>query len=255
MEVDEASAAPPAASSSAASSGKRDLTANLPWVEKYRPDSLTDLVSQGDIVSTLERLIGANRLPHLLFYGPPGTGKTSTVLALAKQLYGPKWRSMTLELNASDDRGIDVVREQIKSFAGTRKLFSTGVKLIILDEADAMTNDAQFALRRGEYLHSCCNRVHSLTACFSNSLSPYTPRCTCSHRKVHTHHPFLPSLQLCQQDHSGFAVTLHPFSLRPASKRADQGPPSVCGGKGGSYHPVAVLRRDSHPETGQRRHA
>ena len=86
----------------------------------------------------------------MLFYGPPGTGKTSTILAIAKRLYGPQWKSMTLELNASDDRGIDVVRDQIKSFAGTRKLFSTGVKLVILDEADAMTQDAQFALRRGE---------------------------------------------------------------------------------------------------------
>jgi replication factor C subunit 3/5 len=93
-------------------------------------------------------LIDANRLPHLLFYGPPGTGKTTTILALARKLYGPAYQSMVLELNASDDRGIDVVREQIKSFAGTRKLFSTGVKLIVLDEADNMTNDAQFALRR-----------------------------------------------------------------------------------------------------------
>jgi len=123
--------------------------AALPWVEKYRPTSLAELVSQGEIVNTINRLIDANRLPHLLFYGPPGTGKTSTVLAIAKRLYGPQWQSMTLELNASDDRGIDVVREQIKSFAGTRKLFSTGVKLVVLDEADAMTADAQFALRRG----------------------------------------------------------------------------------------------------------
>lgn len=150
MEID-APASSSAAPAPVLPSGKRDLTANLPWVEKYRPESLDDLVSQGDIVSTLEKLIGANRLPHLLFYGPPGTGKTSTVLALAKKLYGPKqWRQMVLELNASDDRGIDVVRDQIKSFAGTRKLFSSGVKLIILDEADAMTNEAQFALRRGE---------------------------------------------------------------------------------------------------------
>ena len=112
------------------------------------PARLLSSTAQGDIVSTLTRLISANRLPHLLFYGPPGTGKTSTVLALAKQLYGRSWASMTLELNASDDRGIDVVREQIKNFAGTRKLFSSGVKLVILDEADAMTADAQFALRR-----------------------------------------------------------------------------------------------------------
>ena len=88
-------------------------------------------------------MIEANKLPHLLFYGPPGTGKTSTILAIAKQLYGKSVRSMTLELNASDDRGIGVVRDQIKSFASTRKLFSSGVKLIILDEADALTKDAQ----------------------------------------------------------------------------------------------------------------
>lgn len=103
--------------------------------------------------TAVDRLIDAGKLPHLLFYGPPGTGKTSTILACAKRLYGEKgWRSMTLVLNASDDRGIGVVREQIKGFAETKKLFSTGVKLIILDEADAMTSDAQFALRRGEML-------------------------------------------------------------------------------------------------------
>ena len=123
-------------------------TSYLPFVEKYRPTQLDELVSQSDIISTVSRLIDAGRLPHLLFYGPPGTGKTTTILALARKLYGPNFQSMVLELNASDDRGIDVVREQIKTFAGTRKLFSTGVKLVILDEADAMTNDAQFALRR-----------------------------------------------------------------------------------------------------------
>lgn len=120
----------------------------LPFVEKYRPERLEDLTGQSDIVQTIIRLIEVGRLPHLLFYGPPGTGKTSTILAIARRLYGSGYKDMVLELNASDDRGIDVVREQIKDFAGTRKLFSTGVKLIILDEADAMTHDAQFALRR-----------------------------------------------------------------------------------------------------------
>ena len=120
----------------------------LPFVEKYRPERLEDLTGQSDIVQTIIRLIAVGRLPHLLFYGPPGTGKTSTILAIARRLYGSGYKDMVLELNASDDRGIDVVREQIKDFAGTRKLFSNGVKLIILDEADAMTHDAQFALRR-----------------------------------------------------------------------------------------------------------
>ncbi|KAG2229886.1 hypothetical protein INT48_004012 [Thamnidium elegans] len=121
---------------------------NLPWVEKYRPKTLDDLVSQDNITSTIEKFIEAKKLPHLLFYGPPGTGKTSTILASARQLYGDKFKSMILELNASDDRGIDVVREQIKNFASTRNIYSSGFKLIVLDEADAMTNQAQAALRR-----------------------------------------------------------------------------------------------------------
>ncbi|KNC79931.1 replication factor C subunit 5 [Sphaeroforma arctica JP610] len=120
----------------------------LPWVEKYRPKCMDDLVSHTDIISTIQTFIKEDRVPHMLFYGPPGTGKTSTILAVAQQIYGPKYKNMILELNASDDRGIDVVREKIKSFASTRTIFSSGYKLIILDEADAMTNAAQAALRR-----------------------------------------------------------------------------------------------------------
>eukprot|EP00586_Coscinodiscus_wailesii_P010571 CAMPEP_0172505394 /NCGR_PEP_ID=MMETSP1066-20121228/186120_1 /TAXON_ID=671091 /ORGANISM="Coscinodiscus wailesii, Strain CCMP2513" /LENGTH=370 /DNA_ID=CAMNT_0013281987 /DNA_START=30 /DNA_END=1142 /DNA_ORIENTATION=- len=122
----------------------------LPWVEKYRPKRLEDLVAHEDIISIITTLIDSDNLPHLLLYGPPGTGKTSTIVAAAKRLYGSTsaYKSMTLELNASDARGIDVVRNEIKEFAGTRQLFSQGIKLIILDEADAMTSDAQFALRR-----------------------------------------------------------------------------------------------------------
>lgn len=87
-------------------------------------------------------------MPHLLLYGPPGTGKTSTILSVAKKLNGKNYQAMTLELNASDDRKISVVRDRIKDFASTRSIFDTGLKLVILDEADAMTNDAQAALRR-----------------------------------------------------------------------------------------------------------
>ncbi|RXG59986.1 Replication factor C subunit 5 [Armadillidium vulgare] len=128
---------------------KEEKNKNLPWVEKYRPKSLDDLISHEQIISTINRFINEGHLPHLLFYGPPGTGKTSTILACARKLYSPKeFNSMVLELNASDDRGIGVVREQILSFASTRTIFSSGFKLVILDEADAMTNDAQNALRR-----------------------------------------------------------------------------------------------------------
>ncbi|PPQ69824.1 hypothetical protein CVT26_014202 [Gymnopilus dilepis] len=121
---------------------------NLPWVEKYRPVNLDDVVSHKDIITTIERFIEKNRLPHLLFYGPPGTGKTSTILAVARRIYGADYKKQILELNASDERGIDVVREQVKQFAETRTLFSKGFKLIILDEADMMTQQAQAALRR-----------------------------------------------------------------------------------------------------------
>ncbi|PFH51797.1 hypothetical protein AMATHDRAFT_141794 [Amanita thiersii Skay4041] len=121
---------------------------NLPWVEKYRPVTLDDVVSHKDITATIEKFIEKNRLPHLLFYGPPGTGKTSTILAVARRIYGPGYRKQIFELNASDDRGIDTVREQIKQFAETRTLFAKGYKLIILDEADMMTQAAQAALRR-----------------------------------------------------------------------------------------------------------
>lgn len=140
----------------AASKGKNvvvmaPFTKSTPWVEKYRPQSLADVAAHRDIVDTIDRLTSENKLPHLLLYGPPGTGKTSTILAVARKIYGPQYHNMILELNASDDRGIDVVRQQIQDFASTQS-FSFGVKasvkLVLLDEADAMTKDAQFALRR-----------------------------------------------------------------------------------------------------------
>jgi len=128
----------------------------LPWVEKYRPSSLGQLVAHEDIIRTIERMMNKRQLPHMLLHGPPGTGKTSTITALAKTMYKEKYKSMTLELNASDARGIDVVRDQIKTFVSVKQLFQSSgsgsadgqPKLVILDEADNMTNTAQFALRR-----------------------------------------------------------------------------------------------------------
>ena len=127
------------------------------WVEKYRPNSVDDLISQEFIKDTMKQFIKKKRMPHLLFYGPPGTGKTSTILSVAKIIYGVNYKNMILELNASDDRNIKVVREQIKEFAKTQNNFSIFMtdksnmvkyKLIILDEIDSMTQDAQFCLRR-----------------------------------------------------------------------------------------------------------
>ncbi|THC92526.1 hypothetical protein EYZ11_008009 [Aspergillus tanneri] len=164
---------------------------NLPWVEKYRPVSLDDVSGHRDILATINKFVDANRLPHLLLYGPPGTGKTSTILALARGIYGEKnMRQMVLELNASDDRGIDVVREQIKTFASTKQIFSmapkstTGgsslasYKLIILDEADAMTSTAQMALRRIMEKYTANTRF-CIIANYTHKLSPaLLSRCT-----------------------------------------------------------------------------
>ncbi|KAI5964128.1 RFC3 [Candida pseudojiufengensis] len=155
---------------------------NLPWVEKYRPDNLQEVYGQNEIVTTIKKFNETGKLPHLLFYGPPGTGKTSTIIALAKEIYGPNYKNMVLELNASDDRGIDVVRNQIKNFASTRQIFTSNnspqFKLIILDEADAMTSVAQNSLRRiiekfTKYCRFC------ILANYSHKLNPaLISRCT-----------------------------------------------------------------------------
>lgn len=120
----------------------------LPWIEKYRPKNINDIISHDQNIETIKKLLINSSLPHLLFYGSPGTGKTSTILALAKEIYGNNIRLMIMKLDASDDRGINSVREDIKGFAEKTNMFQKGVKLIILDEADSMTFDAQSALRR-----------------------------------------------------------------------------------------------------------
>ncbi len=120
----------------------------IPWIEKYRPKDLNNIIAHDEIRNVLNSFIEKNGLPHLLFYGPPGTCKTTTARAIANKIYGKLTSSMVLELNSSDERGIETVREKIKEFACTQKLFDSNVKMIILDEVDAMTNEAQFALRR-----------------------------------------------------------------------------------------------------------
>ena len=119
------------------------------WVERYRPQKLADVVGQEEITKRLTAYVATKNMPHLLFAGPPGTGKTTCAVALAKEVYGESWRDNFAELNASDERGIGVVRGRIKDFARTAS-HSADVpfKIIFLDEADSLTNDAQSALRR-----------------------------------------------------------------------------------------------------------
>jgi replication factor C subunit 3/5 len=124
------------------------ITNFLPWVEKYRPTNINNIISHDQNIYTIKKLLEADSLPHLLFHGSPGTGKTSTILALASHIYGKNLRLMVMKLDASDDRGINSVREDIKEFAEKSNMFQKGVRLIILDEVDSMTFDAQFALRR-----------------------------------------------------------------------------------------------------------
>jgi replication factor C small subunit len=127
------------------------------WAEKYRPKTLDDMVNQKEIVERLKSFVKSRNVPHCIFAGPPGTGKTTAALCLARDLYGDAYREHIMELNASDERGIDVVRETVKTFARVRSIGEVPFKIMILDEADNMTSDAQQALRRTmeRYTETC----------------------------------------------------------------------------------------------------
>jgi replication factor C small subunit len=132
------------------------------WTEKYRPQVFDDMVGQEEILKRVKSLVNSMNIPHLLFAGPAGVGKSTLALIVVKQLFGASWRENYLELNASDERGIDVVRQKVKDFARTKALGDVPFKVIFLDEADALTREAQQALRRTmENYTSTCRFVMS----------------------------------------------------------------------------------------------
>ncbi|MGC9148350.1 MAG: replication factor C small subunit [Sulfolobales archaeon] len=147
------------------------------WTEKYRPRSLKEVVNQKEIVARLMKFVEEKNMPHLLFAGPPGVGKTTVALALARDLYGENYHRYVLETNASDERGIEVIRTKIKEFARTAVPEGVAFKIVILDEADNMTADAQQALRRLMEMYVDTTRFILLANFPSKIIEPIQSRC------------------------------------------------------------------------------
>ena len=149
------------------------------WAEKYRPQTLDEMVNQTEIVSRLKNFVKDRNLPHLLFVGPAGVGKTTSILALARDLYGPGYRNYILELNASDERGINVIREKVKNFARTAAISSdVPFKILIMDEADSLTSAAQHALRRTMEIYTRTCRFCLIGNYSENIIEPIQSRCS-----------------------------------------------------------------------------
>lgn len=166
------------ASSAKSTQSKEQATYELPWVEKYRPTNLSEVVGNEDVISRLRVIAQNGNMPNLLLSGPPGCGKTTAITALAREMLGSQFKNGMLELNASDDRGIETVRTRIKMFAQTKVTLPPGRhKIILLDEADSMTSAAQQALRRTMELHSSSTRFALACNLSSKIIEPIQSRC------------------------------------------------------------------------------
>jgi replication factor C small subunit len=148
------------------------------WIEKHRPKNFEDVIGQEFIVKRIKSMVENKNLPHILLSGPAGSGKTSLSLIIAKQLYGNSWRENFLELNASDDRGIDIVRNTIKNFARTKAIGDVPFKIIYLDECDSLTKEAQQALRRTMENYASATRFILSCNYSSKIIDPIQSRCT-----------------------------------------------------------------------------
>ena len=147
------------------------------WTEKYRPKNLDEVIGQKHVTERLKAYVASRNMPHLLMTGPAGTGKTTCSLAMAREMFGDDWKGNFIELNASDERGIDVVRGKIKEFARTAPLGGAEFKIIFMDEADALTSDAQAALRRTmEKFSKICRFILSCNYS-SKIIDPIQSRC------------------------------------------------------------------------------
>jgi replication factor C small subunit len=154
------------------------------WTEKYRPEKFNEVVGQDPIVNSISSFVGSKEIPHLLLAGPAGSGKSTIALIIAKQLFGKNWKQNFLELNASDTRGIDVIRGQVKDFARTKSIGNFPYKIIFLDEADSLTKEAQNALRRtmenySEVCRFCLSCNYS-----SKIIEPIQSRCAVYRFKI-----------------------------------------------------------------------